>query len=574
MGVHPPAGHRGADRSSELLDLQAAADEVYVDRGVVDYAVSLVLATREPADYGLAELTELHRLRRQPPRQPRPRRRRPGPRPAPGPQLRPAPGRVRRGPRRAAPPAGAVLRGPGPGRRRRPESWPGVLSTVPARPGRPRPGRDRSRRRVHVAPSRPALAARQRHRPTPRSLRRLRARRHPPRSTACCTATTAGLVPGHGPSPARPGPTSRATTSAASTGTSPPGCPRPHVRETIADRELETWVLRRPARPASTSAPPTCEKRDLALAAAAAIGFLTARTGNRLGVVRRGRRRRRVHARPAPGDGHLLGTAAPPLTARLGRRRREHVDLAAAIDALARRAPRRRGLVVVVSDFLGPGRLGAPAAAAGRPPRGPGRRGRRPPGARPCPTSACSSWSTPRPATSARSRPSTATCASATPRPPATSARTSPGGSAAAGRRPPGAAHRPGLAARPRPLRQPPQGTPRRRRGRDRRTIELPRPPLAVAPGRRRPRWPSSTSSLQGGGAPRTPSASPTSSCSSVAPKRPGWRRHLAAGLLLLVSLSLLVVALARPTRRRGAPRAGHGSSWPSTPRCRCRPPT
>lgn len=39
----------------------------------------------------------------------------------------------------------------------------------------------------------------------------------------------------------------------------------------------------------------------------------------------------------------------------------------------------------------------------------------------------------------------------------------------------------------------------------------------------------------------------------SVAPKRPGWRRHLVAGLFL-VALALLVVALARPTRPEDAP--------------------
>ena len=39
----------------------------------------------------------------------------------------------------------------------------------------------------------------------------------------------------------------------------------------------------------------------------------------------------------------------------------------------------------------------------------------------------------------------------------------------------------------------------------------------------------------------------------SVAPKRPGWRRHLVAGLLL-ASLAVLVVAMARPTRPEAAP--------------------
>lgn len=40
----------------------------------------------------------------------------------------------------------------------------------------------------------------------------------------------------------------------------------------------------------------------------------------------------------------------------------------------------------------------------------------------------------------------------------------------------------------------------------------------------------------------------------SVAPKRPGWRRHVPA-LLLLVALASMVVALARPTRSERVPR-------------------
>jgi MoxR-like ATPase len=42
-----------------LLDLQAAADAVFVHDAVVDYAVRLVLATREPASAGLADLAPL-----------------------------------------------------------------------------------------------------------------------------------------------------------------------------------------------------------------------------------------------------------------------------------------------------------------------------------------------------------------------------------------------------------------------------------------------------------------------------------------------------------------------------------
>ena len=58
MGVAPPVAARVLS-SDDLLDLQAAVDRVYVDRAVVDYAVALVLATRDPRGQGLDELAEL-----------------------------------------------------------------------------------------------------------------------------------------------------------------------------------------------------------------------------------------------------------------------------------------------------------------------------------------------------------------------------------------------------------------------------------------------------------------------------------------------------------------------------------
>jgi len=58
MGVDPPVAAEVLTLD-ELLDLQAAADGVYVDHGVVEYAVSLVTATREPGSFGLGELDEL-----------------------------------------------------------------------------------------------------------------------------------------------------------------------------------------------------------------------------------------------------------------------------------------------------------------------------------------------------------------------------------------------------------------------------------------------------------------------------------------------------------------------------------
>jgi MoxR-like ATPase len=58
MGVRPPEA-REALSISALAELQVAADQIFVAREVVDYAVSLVLATREPDRYGLADLREL-----------------------------------------------------------------------------------------------------------------------------------------------------------------------------------------------------------------------------------------------------------------------------------------------------------------------------------------------------------------------------------------------------------------------------------------------------------------------------------------------------------------------------------
>ncbi|MCP5027346.1 MAG: MoxR family ATPase [Actinomycetia bacterium] len=58
MGVRPPSARTRLE-PGDLISLQERADEVYVDPGVIDYAVGLVMATREPSSYGLGELNEL-----------------------------------------------------------------------------------------------------------------------------------------------------------------------------------------------------------------------------------------------------------------------------------------------------------------------------------------------------------------------------------------------------------------------------------------------------------------------------------------------------------------------------------
>ena len=58
MGVAPPAP-RTTLSVETLAELQAVAETVYVAREVVDYAVSLVLASRHPDRFGLGELSDL-----------------------------------------------------------------------------------------------------------------------------------------------------------------------------------------------------------------------------------------------------------------------------------------------------------------------------------------------------------------------------------------------------------------------------------------------------------------------------------------------------------------------------------
>ncbi len=125
--------------------------------------------------------------------------------------------------------------------------------------------------------------------------------------------------------------------------------PEVHVRETIADRELATWVLL--DRSASLDfGTASCEKRDLAMAATAAIGFITLRTGNRLGVAVAEEDGVRLLP-PGTGRRHLLATLHGAVEAS-AKPASGAVDLAAAVEGLARAGQRRRGLMVVISDYL------------------------------------------------------------------------------------------------------------------------------------------------------------------------------------------------------------------------------
>jgi len=121
----------------------------------------------------------------------------------------------------------------------------------------------------------------------------------------------------------------------------------PHVRTTIADRELETWLV------VDNSASldfgtAQCEKRDLALAAAATFTFLTVRGGNRVAASLFGAngavippRGGRAAALALLRDLEQRGRAASGPTTTLA-------------DALRRirLTAKRRGLVVLITDLI------------------------------------------------------------------------------------------------------------------------------------------------------------------------------------------------------------------------------
>lgn len=158
-----------------------------------------------------------------------------------------------------------------------------------------------------------------------------------------------GLTPGHGSEPGesrlyQPGDDVRRIdwNITARTGET-------HVRQQIADRDLTAWLVV-DASANMQFGTVANEKVHVATAAAACIGFLTARNQNRLGAVLVAGPS--IHVVP-PRSGStqvravlsLLST--PPASDGLG-----HADLAAAIDRVGAIA-HRRGFVAVISDFRG-----------------------------------------------------------------------------------------------------------------------------------------------------------------------------------------------------------------------------
>lgn len=123
----------------------------------------------------------------------------------------------------------------------------------------------------------------------------------------------------------------------------------PYVRDLVADHELESWAVV-DLTPSMDFGTAWCEKRDLAVAAVAAIGFLGSRGGNRLGaytVTPSG-----VRMMPArSGRAALYGLLGSLVRSERGEPSEvPGPTLPSGIARLSRH--RHRGVRLVVSDFL------------------------------------------------------------------------------------------------------------------------------------------------------------------------------------------------------------------------------
>ena len=320
----------------------------------------------------------------------------------------------------------------------------------------------------------------------------------------------------------------------------------PHVRETIADRELETWAV-----------------VDLS----ASLDFGTARLrearpGDRR--ARRGQPPHRARRQPAGRRRHHRRAGATGYPATAGRLAADRLlrSRRCATPRAAGRPPRRPGRGA---------RVAAPAAApprAGRGGLGLPRRGRTgsarcagcPPGTtllavevvdprelELADVGAAHRGRTRRPARRWRCRPATPRCAAGSPR-----ARPRSGGEIAAAlrrgrRRAPAAADRPGLAGRRRPVRRRTAGAPAAGEPPD----DLPVPVVAAGPARRRSRCAGFYVLLQLRRARYAARFTNVALLGSLVPKRPGWRRHVAVRPGPASACGVLVVSLAAPERRR-----------------------
>ena len=124
-----------------------------------------------------------------------------------------------------------------------------------------------------------------------------------------------------------------------------------YVRNTVAEREVDTWIV--PDRSASMDfGTARAEKSDVVLGAAAAIGMLTVRGHNRLGLLVAGTQQGTQYP-PKTGRVWLMAVLSAIYdTPRQEGSPDDSQDIAAAMSRLLV-AQQRRSQIVVISDFLG-----------------------------------------------------------------------------------------------------------------------------------------------------------------------------------------------------------------------------
>ncbi|HEX4980911.1 MAG TPA: DUF58 domain-containing protein, partial [Ilumatobacteraceae bacterium] len=158
-----------------------------------------------------------------------------------------------------------------------------------------------------------------------------------------------GLTPGHGSEPGearvyQPGDDVRRIDWNVTARTQ-----QTHIRELIADRDLEAWLVV-DASAAMRFGTEHNQKAQIALAAAAAVGFLTARNQNRLGAILVAGPD--LHTIPPRGGRTQVQAILSKIAAPAPSEGRGRADLAGAIDRVGA-VSKRRGFVAVIADFVG-----------------------------------------------------------------------------------------------------------------------------------------------------------------------------------------------------------------------------
>ena len=158
-----------------------------------------------------------------------------------------------------------------------------------------------------------------------------------------------GLTPGHGSEPGearlyQPGDDVRPIDWNVTARTQ-----QTHIRELIADRDLEAWLVV-DASAAMRFGTEHNQKAQIALAAAVAVGFLTARNQNRLGAILVAGPD--LHTVPPRGGRTQVRAILSKIAAPAPSEGRGRADLAGAIDRVGVLS-KRRGFVAVIADFVG-----------------------------------------------------------------------------------------------------------------------------------------------------------------------------------------------------------------------------